>query len=455
MTVTLSDGKSRRSRLTGYDAVRVFVAVVLLVAAGLKAHELATQPVPGTNLLNQRGTLMIAVEGEVALALLLLSGLLRRLAWGLALGSFVFFSFVTLGKALGGAASCGCFGVVEVNPWYTLTLDAALAALLAVFHPPLRRRRGASRPLLRLALALGALVVLGTVLGLAMASYEPTRLTEGGEVTADEGILVLEPHRWVGNRWPLLGYIDVGQRLASGRWTVVLFSHGCSGCDEVMPIYESLAARPGGPRVALLEVPPYEESAAGPVNSESPCLVGRLSDRRDWFVETPVVLELRDGNVLSAAGGQTAVEAARRAAQSDAGSRPQESAQPASPEPSGVELVYPDTREATMDLGTLEPGARKEVELLFRNASAHPVSIEWIRSDCPSCMGAATAPDPIPPDTVRTIEAWVEAPKRESVYTHRFLLSAVGGPGGRHLNFRVRVTARVESESPAARPAPE
>jgi len=35
-----------------------------------------------------------------------------------------------------GQRSCGCFGVVPVNPWVPLTLDVAILAVLAVCRPP-------------------------------------------------------------------------------------------------------------------------------------------------------------------------------------------------------------------------------------------------------------------------------------------------------------------------------
>jgi len=38
-------------------------------------------------------------------------------------------------RALATAASCACFGKVEVSPWYTLILDVWALAALLVFPP--------------------------------------------------------------------------------------------------------------------------------------------------------------------------------------------------------------------------------------------------------------------------------------------------------------------------------
>ncbi|MHC4477380.1 MAG: hypothetical protein ACYTEL_17165 [Planctomycetota bacterium] len=41
----------------------------------------------------------------------------KKAAWLAALLCFSLFSFITLSNGLTGAASCGCFGSVHLNPW--------------------------------------------------------------------------------------------------------------------------------------------------------------------------------------------------------------------------------------------------------------------------------------------------------------------------------------------------
>jgi len=122
-----------------HGLVRWALGLLLLVAGILKAHQLATEPVANTDIFSYRWSLTGQVYFELIFGVWLLSGLHKRLAWLTAVGCFVFFSGVTLYKALSGAATCGCFGKVDVNPWHTLILDVSAVAALLVFRPDLRR----------------------------------------------------------------------------------------------------------------------------------------------------------------------------------------------------------------------------------------------------------------------------------------------------------------------------
>ncbi len=64
-----------------------------------------------------------------------------------------------------------------------------------------------------------------------------------------------------------------------------------------MPLYEEFAASDVRKRVALIEVPPFGKEGAG---AGSACVAGRLATDREWFVQTPVEIRLRDGVVESA-----------------------------------------------------------------------------------------------------------------------------------------------------------
>jgi len=118
-------------RVTGYDVIRIALGVLLLTAAGLKAHQLATEPVLSTGLLDSRWLLMATVEFELLFGLWLLGNIWPKPTWAAALACFGLFAGVSLYKALSGHASCGCFGRVPVNPWYTATLDVAMVFLVA------------------------------------------------------------------------------------------------------------------------------------------------------------------------------------------------------------------------------------------------------------------------------------------------------------------------------------
>lgn len=64
------------------------------------------------------------------------------------------------------------------------------------------------------------------------------------------------------------------------------------------------AGRKDAPRVALVEMPPYESATAAAQAGVPYWAVGRLSDAREWFVMTPVILFLNDGRVVKVSQGK-------------------------------------------------------------------------------------------------------------------------------------------------------
>jgi hypothetical protein len=99
----------------------------------------------------------------VLLGLWLLSGFAKRAAWVAALAFFALAAAGSLYLAIEGQASCGCFGRVEVSPWWALLLDALVLAALFVWRPVLLGNAIARNPLpsfLKSALSAGVLVAL-------------------------------------------------------------------------------------------------------------------------------------------------------------------------------------------------------------------------------------------------------------------------------------------------------
>jgi len=286
----------------GFDVVRVVLGCILLTAAVLKGWQLATEPVANDTIFTYRWSLTAQVEVELFLSLWLLSGLYRRQVWWAALAGFAFFSCVTLYKGLSGEASCGCFGKVEVSPWYTLVLDLAAVAALLVFRPVVRADSPIRAVRMRVAVATLFLLAVGISGGVAMAGYQPAALTNDGQIFGESEFVLLEPETWVGKPFPLLEYIDIGDRLLRGKWVVLLHRHDCSKCHSVLPAYGrlamELAGQPNGASVALVEIPPFEgeEINAGIPSS---VVLGRLSSGRQWFVTTPVGMLICDGIVQS------------------------------------------------------------------------------------------------------------------------------------------------------------
>ena len=110
--------------------------MVLITAAGLKLAELLTPSQALWLTTGQRAIGSAAAAYELLLAAVLLWGWWPREAWVAAVATFLVFATVAAAKAGGGAADCGCFGVVKVDPRLTLGLDAAVVAALVLAGPP-------------------------------------------------------------------------------------------------------------------------------------------------------------------------------------------------------------------------------------------------------------------------------------------------------------------------------
>src|SRR5262249_28731315 len=118
-----------------FGVVRLPLGVLLLTAAGLKAHSLLTGANVYESLVPSPHLQIATIEMETLLGLWLLSGWAVRPAWAVALGVVGIMAAVSLSLALDGQASCGCFGKVEVHPWWTFGLDLAAVVALLIGRP--------------------------------------------------------------------------------------------------------------------------------------------------------------------------------------------------------------------------------------------------------------------------------------------------------------------------------
>jgi hypothetical protein len=300
-------------RLTGYDVVRIALGVLLLSAAGLKAHQLATEPVAGAGLLDSRRLLMATVEFELFFGLWLLTNIWPKPTWVAALTCFGLFACVSLCKALAGHPSCGCFGRVPANPWGTMLFDLAIVVSLLIWRPRRDRLLGIhfNQPFVSAIIVFAVWPTVGLSAAVAMRAFHPAVLAENGIIVGENDAVILEPEKWAGKRFPLIPFIEntpgtlqagqrpLRERLAEGSWAVLLYHHDCPKCRETIPQYEKLAlesaADSTAPRVALVEVPPYGDAKSLTLPAHVPYALGRLNDEKEWFVETPATIGLISG----------------------------------------------------------------------------------------------------------------------------------------------------------------
>jgi hypothetical protein len=278
----------------------MILGLVLLIAAAFKGYQLSTEPTLEKGLLSSRWFLILEVEFEIAFGLLLLSGLYRRLAWLAAIACFSIFSFVTFYKGISGEATCGCFGKVEISPWYTLIFDLAAVIMLLIFRPQMQHQpfHINLRPTI-------ILIVLALLIGLpsahAMINYSPTTLNDNGIIEGEGNFVILEPKKWIGKQFPLFKYINISDMLSQGNWIILFYRHDCHKCLQAISKYREMAnetvSNGNFMKIAFLELPPYEEIDAEIRESWAPYIKGKLDNRHEWYVATPIIMTLRNGQV--------------------------------------------------------------------------------------------------------------------------------------------------------------
>lgn len=141
-----------------YTVVRVVLGLLLLLAALLKGHQLATEPFARTGLPGPRWLGVALVEFEFLLGVWLLSGFAAKAASALATLGFCAFVCVSLFKAIAGEESCGCFGKVAMSPWVSVAISVSAVVSLLLVPGPTRSRafNGRSMGLMAAPIALAA-----------------------------------------------------------------------------------------------------------------------------------------------------------------------------------------------------------------------------------------------------------------------------------------------------------
>ena len=192
----------------GWPVLRIVLGLVILTAAFLKAHQLSVTPIFGEGLLHARWFNILVVEFELFFGIWLLVGRMPKVTWLASIGCFTAFAGVSLYKAVTGEASCGCWGVIDVNPWYTLTFDSIVIGLLIVFRPKVKWTFGlniAKKQVLNYCLIV---VPIGFFLLWSISQVEFHQLREVGQVLEQGSIIKLGPGGWVDKKFPLRDHCD-------------------------------------------------------------------------------------------------------------------------------------------------------------------------------------------------------------------------------------------------------
>ncbi len=292
---------------TANKIVMSIAGVVLIIASVLKVHQLLTEPIISAGFWESWLFTVIQIPLEMGLGIWLVSGLFRKAGWLLSLVAFAGFIGITIAKWWTCAASCGCFGVVLVKPWITLTaIDIPLFVLLAIFRP---KGQSAFGGLLLpwpsakhfFGVAMPTFFILGTIVPVLVFN-KPPDVTNKYEVIKPQTWLVgkgadpNDPYK----KWPLLAHIDIADKISTGFVVALLYHYDCPECRQAIPQFEQINQVLSGNdiAVAFIEIPPYGSADQNPVKPDTNCLSGKLDDSKKWYAKTPLIVLLKNGSCI-------------------------------------------------------------------------------------------------------------------------------------------------------------
>ena len=302
--------------------VRLAVAALLLVAAGMKVVQISTEPANNCGELSCRWQGIVETEAEILLGLWLLSGLAADYSRAMATIAFGAFAVITCYKGIKGDASCGCFGKMEIRPWYTMALDLVVVAGLLVFRPiagrppaPPAGGDSESKPVARpgklpwwtVAFAVVALLAVAAT-AWPMLVYRPARQALDGKIVGGGPVLIdaTDLNNWLHRPLPLLmgNWLECDANLRQGEWKLILYRSSCKACRRELAERDKQARdvqRAGRPvTVAVAELPPGAPPGENAVAADSPLVRAKLKFPPAWFVHTPVLIRIQNGMVVNA-----------------------------------------------------------------------------------------------------------------------------------------------------------
>ena len=248
----------------------------------------------------------IAVELVVVAVMVLMPGLARPV--GIAM--LTAFLPVLIGDLAMGAASCGCFGAVQVPPWVTLLTDGIfLICLVFVARGVEALRLTRNQPTWRV-VAVGLLSVLSVASAFGLTSGPEI---EGAAVEAGvaesaaapaEGYYLPEYESWVGRPFAdleLANWIrDLPGDLDLGEQYLIFYRFDCEHCHELMEIFFTGELLLPTTAIAVPERDGFPSVGVQPFVCDQ-CRLAELPSGVDWFFATPVLVKLADGVVACAA----------------------------------------------------------------------------------------------------------------------------------------------------------
>jgi len=304
-------GNGRAAARAPFALISGLTAVILWCAGALKLYSAAALPITGTEFRLDASLAAL----EIVFACWLVVGMYQRAARWLAALCFLAFLGVSLTRALGGEATCGCFGPLPINPWVTAGLDGFILVALLWGKPTAAAHATTNSSPRRLAVFViaGGVSTVAAVVLVVLAN--PGRLGADGQIEGSAAAVMLKPEEWVGQPCPLTPQLGIGDQLCRGDWVVLLYRPDCPECQQMLPRYSERAAesrkRTDSPGWALVEIPKTGDASEPSTNAGRFVLTGELTKTRKWLVRTPVILLLREGVVRTVTHSLDEVEETR------------------------------------------------------------------------------------------------------------------------------------------------
>ena len=106
------------------------ISTLLLCAAFLKLQTFLYDPLWSYRFTYPAFLAAITVQLEIIVGLFVLKDRLRGPSWMMAISLFTCFMLTSIWMSIAGWESCGCFGSVELSPFISLAINAAIVSLL-------------------------------------------------------------------------------------------------------------------------------------------------------------------------------------------------------------------------------------------------------------------------------------------------------------------------------------
>jgi hypothetical protein len=223
----------------------------------------------------------------MAVAVWLVSGLARLSALRVSILLFVVFLLILSWRIFDGAASCDCFGEIQISPRLIFALDLAVIITLATEPQSQLLKTSESIQWASRGVFVWCLLVV-VFFGI---SDEARRWGD------NRPVVFLKIDELVGGQVP-----DIfGHEFDTGAHEVFLYREGCHACHEKYLAWNSRGAQTTERKRSVLILPANPAASAQSIAIETPP-GQRLSQDERWMIEDSKVVLILDGIIMQSKG---------------------------------------------------------------------------------------------------------------------------------------------------------